>query len=65
MADVATIRDTYKRLHEDGLPISEQVLRHWVKTGVIPSIECGVKRLLYYPAVVELIKTGTTGGDKE
>ena len=40
MAEVATIRETVKRLKSDGLPVSEYTLRRWVRTGVVPSVSC-------------------------
>jgi len=58
MAEVATIRETVKRLKSDGLPVSEYTLRRWVRTGVIPSVSCGAKALLYYPNILSFIQNG-------
>lgn len=55
MADILTIRQTRERAKADGLTVSETALRHWVKTGEIPSRMSGRTALLYYPNVVKFI----------
>ena len=66
MSDLCTIRDAAKRLKSDGLPVAEYALRQWVKTGLVRSIPCGQKRLIFYPAVKEFICNGGVGkGDSD
>lgn len=64
MSDMATIRATATRLKSEGMPVAEYALRQWVKTGVIPSVQCGQKALLFYPNVLAYLRSGGTfGGD--
>lgn len=66
MSDVATIRATATRLRAEGIPVAEYALRRWVKTGLVPSIPCGQKKLLFYPAVKAFICGGGVGrGDND
>ena len=56
MADVVTIREAVQRAKADGLPISEYTLRHWVRTGAIPTRKVGQKALLFYPNLVRYLQ---------
>ena len=58
MADVMTIRDTAARAKAEGLPISENALRVWIKEGKIPAVKSGSKHLVYYPNLVEFLTCG-------
>lgn len=55
-----TIRQTHQRLQEEGLNISENTLRVWVRQGILPAAFCGKKAYIFYPNVLDVIKTGTT-----
>lgn len=57
-SDVATVARTYERLKADNIPVSMNALRCWVKQEKFPATFIGRKVLLYYPNVVEFIKTG-------
>lgn len=61
MADVLTIRDTAARAKAEGLPISENALRVWIKQGLIPVVRAGNKQLVYYPNLVNFL-TCAAGG---
>ena len=41
--DTGTIRQTLDRLHREGMNITENTLRVWVRTGVLPAAFCGKK----------------------
>ncbi len=56
MPDMVTINKAAKRAKADGLPISEYILRKWVKCGEIPHRKAGVKVLIYYPALVRYLR---------
>jgi hypothetical protein len=58
MSDMATIRATAARLKAEGMPVAEYSIRQWVKTGEVPSVKCGQKSLLYYPNVLDYLKSG-------
>lgn len=63
MPDMATIRATATRLKAEGMPVAEYALRQWVKSGAIPSVQCGQKALLFYPNVLAYLRSeGTNGG---
>lgn len=34
--DVLTIREAVQRAKNEGMPVSEYTLRHWVKIGAVP-----------------------------
>lgn len=55
-----TIAVTLRRLRADGYQISESALRGWVRNGTLPATWCGRKALLFYPAVLQFLETGTT-----
>lgn len=55
MADVLTIRDTAARAKAEGLPISENAIRVWIKQGKIPVVRAGTKQLVYFPNLVRFI----------
>ena len=56
MQNVVTIREAVQRAKNDGLPISEYTLRHWVKTGAVPVRKIGQKALLFYPNLVKYLQ---------
>ncbi len=58
--NTGTIRQTHQRLLEEGMNISENTLRVWVRQKVLPAAFCGKKAYIYYPNVLELIKSGTS-----
>lgn len=58
MPEMDKLRATVKRLNADGFPISEYTLRRWVKTGKVPASYCGSMILLYYPNVLNYIRSG-------
>lgn len=55
-----TIRQTLQRLREEGYFISENALRIWVKSGLIPANYCGMRAYLYYPNVINFLQQGNT-----
>lgn len=61
MAEMLTIRDTAARAKAEGLPISENALRNWVKQGQIPAVCAGKKQLIYYPNLIRFL-TCAAGG---
>lgn len=62
MADVLTIKGTAARAKAEGLPISENALRVWIKQGQIPVVLAGNKQLVYYPNLVNFLTCGTKRG---
>lgn len=62
MADVLTIRATAARAKAEGLPISENAIRVWIKQGKIPVVRAGNKQLVYYKNFLRFI-TCENGGD--
>ena len=56
MPNVLTIREAVQRAKGDGMPISEYTLRHWVRTGAIPTRKVGQKSLLFYPNLVKFLQ---------
>ena len=56
MPKVLTIREAVQRAKADGMPISEYTLRHWVRTGAIPTRKVGQKALLFYPNLVRYLQ---------
>ena len=58
MPDLLTIRQAVARAKEEGVPISESSLRTWVKARKIPVVYAGTRALVYYPNILQYIKTG-------
>lgn len=56
MADVVTIKEAVQRAKADGLPVTEYTLRHWLKSGTIPTRKIGKKVLLFYPNLVKYLR---------
>lgn len=56
MSDVCTIREATARAKNEGMHISEHAIRHWVKTGAIPSRKIGVKSLIFYPNLLRYLQ---------
>jgi len=53
-----TIRAAATRARDEGLPISENALRVWIKRGEIPVVKAGVKQLVYYPNLLLFLTGG-------
>lgn len=53
-----TISNTHKRLRENGYMVSECTVRGWVRSGLLASIRCGRKSLIFYDKTVQLIESG-------
>lgn len=64
MPDVVTIREAVQRAKNDGLPVSEYTLRHWVRTGAVPARKAGTKLLLFYPNLVSYLRCEDGGDNK-
>lgn len=64
MPDVVTVREAVQRAKNDGIPVSEYTLRHWVRTGAIPARKAGTKLLLFYPNLVSYLRC-EDGGDNQ
>lgn len=56
MQNVLTIREAVQRARDDGMDISEYSLRHWVRTGAVPTRKVGQKALLFYPNLVRFLQ---------
>ncbi len=56
--NTGTIRQTVARLHREGMNVTENSLRVWVRTGVLPAAFCGRKAYIYYPNVLKLLTEG-------
>lgn len=61
MAQILTIRETVARAKADGLSVSENAVRRWVRSGAIPSRKAGKTFLLYYPNVERFLKCEDSG----
>lgn len=59
-ADMNTIKATHERLVKDGMNVTENALRQWVKSGVIPSVASGRCHFVYYPNVIRFLRGGET-----
>ena len=62
MADVVTIREAVARAKAEGLPITENTLRRWVKSGAVPVRRAGNKQLIYFPNLERYLRC-EDGGD--
>lgn len=62
MADVLTIREAAARAKAEGLPVSEYILRQWIRSGAVPVRKAGSKMLLFYPNLVRYLQC-EDGGD--
>ena len=60
-----SIRQTLAALRDDGINISENALRNWVKRGDIPAVYSGVKAYLWYPNVLSFLSGARTVSDKQ
>lgn len=56
--NTGTIRQTIARLHREGMNVTENSLRVWVRAGVLPAAFCGKKAYIYYPNVIKLLTEG-------
>ena len=56
MPNIVSIREAVQRARDDGMPVSEYTLRHWVKSGAIPVRKVGQKVLLYYPNLLRYLQ---------
>ena len=62
MNDIMSVRETVKRAKADNLPISEYALRRLICENRINCVKIGRKSLLYYPNVVNYLKTAGKEG---
>lgn len=62
MADVVTIREAVTRAKAEGLPITENTLRRWVKSGAVPVRKAGNKQLICFPNLERYLRC-EDGGD--
>lgn len=53
---VGTIRQIHRELKKNGFSVSENALRVWVKTGVLPAVYSGNVVYISYKAVKHLLK---------
>ena len=51
-----SIRQTLAALRAEGINISENALRTWVKSGAIPAVYSGVKAYLWYHNVIAFLQ---------
>ena len=58
--ETGTIPQILTRLREEGIYISENALRTWVKAGSIPASYCGKRAYLWYPNVLAFLREGNT-----
>lgn len=56
MPNVVTVREAVKRAKEDGFPISEYMLRQWIRAGKVPIRRAGTKMLIFYPNLVRYLQ---------
>lgn len=56
MPDMLSIRESVQRARGDGMDISEYSLRHWVRTGAVPTRKVGQKALIFYPNLVRFLR---------
>ena len=54
-----SIRQTLKMLRQDGIFVSENALRTWVKNGDIPAVYSGAKAYLWYPNLIAFLQKGS------
>lgn len=64
MPNVVTVREAVKRAKQEGFPVSEYTLRHWIRTGAIPVRKAGTKMLLFYPNLVRYLQCEDGGDNK-
>lgn len=60
-----SIRQTLVALRDEGIIISENALRTWVKNGDIPAVYSGVKAYLWYPNVLTFLQGANTASPKQ
>lgn len=58
MNELNGIKETCQRLKADDMPVPESALCRWVKEGLIPAMMSGKRVFLFYPNVVDALKTG-------
>jgi len=61
--ETGTIPQTLQHLKDDGILISENALRTWVKNGSIPANYCGNRAYLWYPNVLAFLMAGSPQAD--
>lgn len=64
MPNVVTVREAVRRAKQDGFPVSEYSLRHWIRTGAIPVRRTGRKILIFYPNLVRYLQCEDGGDNK-
>lgn len=68
MPQMNTISGTVTRARSEGYPITDYMLRRWVRKGDVPSVRAGQKYLIYYPNLLAFLQGGQQiedGSDKE
>lgn len=59
MIKVGTFKQIHEQLVSNGYNVSEYRLRIWVKQGVLPAVHIGVKSLISYQRVLDLLDPQT------
>lgn len=60
-----SIRQTLAALRDEGINISENALRNWVRSGDIPAVYSGVKAYLWYPNVIAFLQGAHTASTEQ
>lgn len=60
-----SIRQTLVALRDEGIIVSENALRTWVKNGDIPAVYSGVKAYLWYPNVLAFLQGANATSAKQ
>ena len=63
-ADMLSIAKTAERCKAEGIPLSEKLIRKLVKSDELPAVRSGKKALLYFPNVLEFVKSGNNRRDQ-
>lgn len=58
MPQMNTISGTASRARSEGYPITDYMLRRWIKKGDIPYVRAGQKYLIYYPNLLSFLQGG-------
>ena len=58
MSNLLSIHETAARAKAEGLPLSEKAIRKFVKSGELPAVQTGKKALIFFPNVIEFVKSG-------
>lgn len=55
-SDVLTINQAVKRAKAEGIPVSENALRKWVKSGTLHATFTGTRALIFWPNLLRLLR---------